>query len=125
MTRAAIKHHEEQLRAAMLSSDLEALDRLLDDALVFSGPTGTLVRKEEDLENHRSGRQKLTRLVARELVVELFDDVAVVSALADLAGTFDGAPFDGTYRYMRTWRRYPEGAWRIIGGAVTRSNEQS
>lgn len=119
MTRAAIKHHEEQLRAAMLASDVDALDRLLDDALVFSGPTGVLVRKEEDLENHRSGRQRLTGLVTRELVVELFDDVAIVTTLADLTGTFDGASFAGTYRYIRTWRRGPEGAWRIIAGAVT------
>src|SRR4051812_35744522 len=105
MTRAAIKHNEEQLRIAMLSSDIAALDRLIDDALLFSSPTGSLVRKHEDLENHRAGRQKLTKLESRELVVELFgDDLGVVMTLADVEGTFEGHPFDGTFRYLRTWR---------------------
>lgn len=118
MTRAAIKHNEEQLRRATLASDVDSLDRLLDDALVFSGPTGALVAKDEDLENHRSGRQKLERLDAHAFTIELFgDDVGIVSVLADLAGTFDGERFEGTFRYVRTWRK-ERGDWRVIAGAV-------
>jgi ketosteroid isomerase-like protein len=120
MTRAAIKHSEEQLRVAMLASDVAVLDRLIHDSLLFSGPLGALVRKEEDLENHRSGRQTLTKLAPRDLVVELFgDDLGIVTVLADLEGTLDGQPFGGTFRYLRTWRREEDGAWRVIAGAVT------
>ncbi len=104
----------------MLAGDVPTLDRLIDDALLFVGPTGALFRKEEDLENHRSGRQRLTKLAQRDLAVELFgDDIAVVTLLADLEGTFDARPFGGTFRYIRTWQRQTDGAWRIIGGAVT------
>ncbi len=119
MTRAAIKHGEEQLRLAMLASDVEVLDLLIDDALLFCDPSGELVRKDDDLENHRSGRQKLTNLVTRDLQIELFgDDVGVVSGIAELAGTFDGAAIGGTFRVLRTWRREHDGQWRIVAGAI-------
>lgn len=119
MTRAAIKHAEEQLRLAMLASNVERLDDLVDNALVFSSPTGVLVRKDEDIDNHRSGAQTLTKLEPRELVVELFgEDVGVATCIAELEGTFHSAAFAGTFRYVRTWHR-SGGAWRVIAGAVT------
>ncbi|MBN9168171.1 MAG: nuclear transport factor 2 family protein [Myxococcales bacterium] len=119
MTRAAIKHGEQRLRGAMLASDVDELDALLDDALVFSTPDGQLLRKEDELEVHRSGAQKLTRLDPRELVIELHGaDIGIATALVDLAGTFRDQPVAGTYRYVRTWRRDEDGAWRVIAGAV-------
>ena len=119
MTRAAIKHGEEQLRQAVLAGDVVILERLLDDALVFVDPSGAILGKEEDLENHRSGRQDFTRLVTRDLVVHLHEhDVAVTTLVADVEGTLDGAPFSGTFRYLRTWQRVHDGAWRIIAGSV-------
>lgn len=120
MTRAAIKHGEELLRVALLAGDVVVLDRLLHDSLLFTTSAGTLVRKEEDLENHRTGRQKLERLATRDLVVELHGgDLGVVTLLADLEGTFDGRAFGGHFRYLRTWRRDDDGVWRVIAGAVT------
>lgn len=118
MTRAAIKHGEEQLRRAMLAGDVEALDGLLHDALVFLAPSGEVARKDDDLANYRSGRQRMTKIEPRDLVIELFgDDVGVATVLTDLGGEIDGVSFAGTYRYLRTWRR-EHGRWQIIGGAV-------
>ena len=119
MTRAAIKHGEERLRAAMLAGDVAALDELLDDTVLFVAPDGALVRKDDDLELHRSGAQKLTKLSPRELAIELYGhDVAIASALVDLEGTLRGQPFAGTYRYVRTWRRNESGDWRVIAAAA-------
>jgi ketosteroid isomerase-like protein len=118
MTRAAIKHAEEQLRTAMLTADVDALDQLIHDDLLFLAPTGAVARKAEDLENYREARQRMTRIEPRDLSIQLFgDDTAVVSVLTELEGVFEGAPFAGTFRYLRTWRR-DAGRWQIIGGAV-------
>lgn len=119
MTRAALKHGEESLRLAMIASDVATLDRLLHDALIFVGPSGQLVRKEDDLDNHRSGKQRISKLSTRDIVTELIhDDVGIVSVLAEIEGTFAGAPFAGTFRHVRTWHREHDGTWRVVSGAV-------
>ena len=119
MTRAAIKHAEEALRTAMLSGDVESLDRLLDDDLLFVAPNGELARKSDDLDNYRSGNQSIHKHVPRDLVIALHgDDVAVSSVVVELAGQIRGEAFEATVRYTRTWRRGSSGRWRIIGGAV-------
>jgi Domain of unknown function (DUF4440) len=45
-----IEKYEEALRAAMLlANDVEALTDLLDDDLVFTGPDGRVLLKDDDL----------------------------------------------------------------------------
>ncbi len=120
MTRAAIKHGEEHLRRAMLAGDGVALALLFDDESVFSSPVGALLDKEGELALNQSGRQRLTRLDARDLGVTLFgEQIAVVTVIAELEGTLDGVPFVGTFRYVRTWRREHEREWRIIASSAT------
>ncbi len=53
---------EADLRAAQLAGDVAALDRLLDDGLVFTGLDGAVVGKADDLALHRSGRLRITRV---------------------------------------------------------------
>lgn len=119
MTRAAIKHAEEALRAAMLDADVDALDHLIDDALVFVGPTGALATKQEDLENYRSGAQRITSHRPRDLTIVLLGDtVAVVTVVVALEGELRGQRIAGDFRYLRTWLRSNDGGWRIISGAV-------
>ncbi|MFO0737220.1 MAG: nuclear transport factor 2 family protein [Labilithrix sp.] len=119
MTRAAIKHAEDALRSAILAADVEALDRLIDDELVFLGPTGTLATKAEDLESYRSAAQRVTAHHPRDLEITLFgEDTAVATLVVALEGEFRGRRIAGDYRYLRTWRRGHDGRWRIIAGAV-------
>ena len=59
----AVVASEEQLRAAQLGADVAALDRLIADELLFTGPDGQLGTKAQDLESHRSGA---VRLLAHE-----------------------------------------------------------
>jgi len=122
MTRSAIKHAEEELRTAMLAGDVDALDRLLDDALLFVAPNGDVAHKHDDLDNYRTRSQIITRHAPSDFMIELHgDDLGVVTVKVDLGGTFRGQPFEGIFRYTRTWRRSAGGAWRVIAGAVVAS----
>lgn len=57
--RAVIEPYEAALRAAMLANDVDTLDTLLDDDLVFTIPSGLVISKYDDLSAHRA---KLLRL---------------------------------------------------------------
>lgn len=112
-----IQQHEEALRVAMLTSDVQALDALIADDLIFIGPTGEVFHKQDDLEMHRSGRQTLTVAEWRAVEITLRDQAAVTSVTAALAGSFDGAAFSGTFRYCRFWAKTATG-WQVLGGSV-------
>ena len=109
---------ETELRRAMLGGDVAALDRLIDDALVFTMPTGTVVGKATDLDAHRTGRLRLTRLEPADQRVAHHGTAAVVSVQMELAGTYDGVALGGLFRYTRVWIERPDG-WRVVAGHVS------
>ncbi|WUH91775.1 nuclear transport factor 2 family protein [Streptomyces sp. NBC_00433] len=111
---------ERRLQAAVLSGDVDALDLLLDDRVVYTGPDGHSVTKEEDLEAHRS----------RSLVVEVFDQedlqvtvagtTGITRVLVTLQGVAAGQSFAARLLYTRTWV-HADGTWRVLAaqaGAV-------
>jgi len=109
---------ESALRRAQLAGDVVALDRLVDDALVFTGPDGAIYGKADDLETHRQGTVRITRLEPSEERVQRFGGIAVISVRMEMTGTFHGAPFAGPFRYTRIWCAREDG-WRIVAGHVT------
>jgi hypothetical protein len=111
---------ERRLQAAQLAADADALDRLLDDRLVFTGPDGRLYGKSDDLEMQRSGRQRLTRLDEEDLQVLVAGATGVTWFLGMLAGTVDGQEFTARLRYTRTWvRAADERGWRVVAAHVS------
>ena len=106
------------LRQAQLASDVPALDKLLDEQLVFTGPDGALYGKRDDLDAHRRGLIRIDRLDPSDEHIQRFDRVAVVSVRMEMSGTFQGAPFAGPFRYTRVWHEQADG-WRVVAGHVS------
>jgi uncharacterized protein (TIGR02246 family) len=110
---------EEELRQAQLSSDVDALDRLISDDLLFTGPDGNLATKADDLAAYRDGVMRVSTHQPEALRVrKVGPDVAVVSLRARMTGSYAGTPFSGLARYTRVWAR-EDGNWRIVGGHVS------
>lgn len=114
----ALREREDALRVAQRAGDVDALDRLIDDALVFTGPDGSIYTKQQDLDAHRGGSMRIDLLDPSEESVRRFGDIAIVSVRMAMAGTFNGAPFAGPFRYTRVWCARPDG-WRIVAGHVS------
>jgi hypothetical protein len=112
-----IRQMEDRLRTAMLTSNVAELDELIDERLLFIGPDSGVYRKEDDLELHRSGKEVLTRMDLKDIQVEFHVHTAVVTVLTDMAGVFMGHPFEGRYRYIRTWI-HANNVWRVVAGSV-------
>ncbi|GGD93146.1 nuclear transport factor 2 family protein [Caballeronia grimmiae] len=112
MDEKGIRELEEQLRQAMLSSDVKALDALLADDLSFVDATGKVWTKADDLNGHRYGMQRIDRLDVEEQSIRVYGAFAVTVTRVALSGTFAGAPFAGSLRYTRTWGE-TAGGWRV------------
>lgn len=113
--RTVIEPYETALRAAMLANDVDALDALLDDDLVFTVPTGQVISKEDDLSAHRAKLLRLDRLEFHETHARAIGEMILTTTKATLAGRFNDATFDGTFAYTRLWRRSGNG-WRVVAG---------
>lgn len=113
--RTAIEPSEAALRAAMLANDIDALDTLLDDDLVFTVPTGQVISKEDDLAAHRAKLLRLDRLDVQETHACAIGEMILTTTKAMLAGHFGGTAFEGEFAYTRLWRRSHAG-WRVVTG---------
>jgi len=111
---------ESRLRAAQLAADVAALDALIADALLFTGPDGSLGTKAQDLAAHGSGAVRFREHEPVELRVRRVGaDVAVTALRARLAVEVAGTLARGTFRYTRVWARENGGDWRVVGGHVS------
>jgi hypothetical protein len=112
---AELREAEHRLQAAQLTGDVAELDRLLDDRLIFTlGVDGRCYTKHDDLRNHRTRLQVLTKLVEEDLVILVDGRTGVTWFLGTLEGEFAGEPFAARMRYTRTWLRDEDHGWRIV-----------
>jgi ketosteroid isomerase-like protein len=118
MESTTIENLEEKLRQAMLTSDVPALDELIADDLVFTMHTGLVVDKQYDLEAHRSGLFKFTKLDISDRQIHPYGDCMVVTLKAEIAGTLNHQSFWETYRFTRVWVQR-QNRWQIVAGHVS------
>jgi ketosteroid isomerase-like protein len=105
---------EEQLRLAMLGSDIKILDELLAPDLIFTDHLGQLVDKQADLEGHKSGVLKLASLETFDRHIIVKNNVAIVSVRIQLSGSYNGMPANGNFRFTRVWAQSSVGTWQIV-----------
>lgn len=107
---------EELLLQAMKCADLNLLDSLISDNLIFNAPTGDIITKEMDLSTYRSGNMVLVCIDCLSREIRIFDDTAIVSAKVFMKGSFFQQPLEEEVRFLRTWKKIA-GRWQIIGGS--------
>lgn len=105
---------EEQLRTAMLGSDVDALDELLAPDLIFTNHLGQLLGKDDDLAAYRSGVLKIAGLDPSEQQVLVLGEAAIVSVRMQISGTYQDAPANGDFRFTRVWARSQRQRWQIV-----------
>ena len=116
----SLRAAERQLQVAQLGSDVDALSRLLDDSLLFTGPDGALYTKDDDLRAHASGVQAVTGLEEEDLRLTVRGQLGVTWFLGTVEATVAGQPLRERMRYTRTWLRDDDtGAWRVIAAHAT------
>jgi ketosteroid isomerase-like protein len=116
---AQILDAEDRLRAAMLASDIDALNDLLSPDLIFTNHLGQLLGKEDDLASHRSGLLRIEKLQPSQQHLRMYENVAIVSVRMQISGAYDGHPANGDFRFTRVWALSTQGAWQVIAAHAT------
>lgn len=107
---------EHKLIDAIIQSNIEFLDQVLHDDLLFMIPDGTVITKAMDMESHKRGDMVVEYLKPCFEEINLFDDVAVVVVVYDTKGEMLGNPVEGNFRYIRVWKEFSDGL-KVIGGS--------
>jgi hypothetical protein len=71
---------EERLKLAMSTSDVDELDMLLSDDLVFTSHFGAVISKKDDLNMHTSGDLKIEDIQLSDQKILPYEDIAIVTA---------------------------------------------
>ena len=116
ITKEDIVEAENQLFAAQLASDVDALDLLLYDSLVAIAPDGQMLTKEVNLNAHRSKEMIIEQATTEINAIKLVGDTALSVVTMTAKGQVMGAPLEGKFRYFRTWKRI-DNSLKVIGAS--------
>ena len=118
--RAEILTMESEWRQAQLSEDIPEMDQLLSDDFLGITAAGQVVTKNQQLDRMRSRQIAISKLDMADTKIKISGNLAVVTSLARLDGTSNGAPLRGFFRYTRVYQRVPGAGWKITNFEATR-----
>ncbi|MDR2228621.1 MAG: nuclear transport factor 2 family protein [Flavobacteriaceae bacterium] len=107
---------ENQLYKAIKESDIQMLDLLLHDDLLFILPNGEIITKEQDLKNYKDGIMEVEKLIPKTESLNIIEDTAVITLTIILKGKFRGVYFEEKFRYIRLWKNI-DNQLKVIGGS--------
>jgi ketosteroid isomerase-like protein len=116
LTHEEIIKLEYRLIEAIKTSDINFIENVLHDDLLFIAPNGQVVTKEMDLASHKSGEMTVEQLIPKFEGFNIIGDTAISIVVYDTKGTMLGQPISGRFRYIRTWKVFTDGL-KIISGA--------
>ena len=108
---------------ALLAGDVDALERLLSDDLVFVHANGRPDDKRGYIAYCRSGHIRYRAIARREPTVKIASGIAVLCAAADMDVTMDGTQRSATARYMSVWTKTANG-WKLLAIDMVRPPAQ-
>ena len=107
---------EQKLLEAMKNSDVEKLDQLLHDDLLFVLPSGDVITKQMDLETHKSGNLSFQEITSSIDSINQIGDTVVVTLFSKIKGKMLEQSFEGNFRYIRVWKMF-DGQLKVIAGS--------
>lgn len=108
---------EEKFLQALRALDINTIEGLIHDDLIYNAASGVVMTKQMDVDDFKSANPEIETLECVERKIQTFDDVAIVSVLLYMKATFMGThKVDGKSRFLRTWKKI-NGEWKVIAAA--------
>jgi ketosteroid isomerase-like protein len=108
-----IKKLEQNIGDAMVAVDLEKLNQAYADDFVTIGSSGKLFRKEDLLDDFKSGAHKLVSFELGPVNVQAFGNVAVAQAGVKEKRIQDGKDYSGQFAFVDLFEKR-SGKWVIV-----------
>jgi len=122
--RQQIDQMEESWRQAVLKPDPAVLETLLSEDYISISASGTLLNREQTLENLKSGRMRFISLEFSDRKVRLYGNTALVISRAALHGVNSEGEFSGNFRFTRIYVRNDHGLWKVVSFEASRMREE-
>lgn len=102
-----------------LKADVAGLDKLLADDWLLTHSDGRVQDKQDYLQE-LSSRSRSNQAIENEGVsIRRYGETAVVTGTSVQAGTSNGVPWSGRFRYTRVWI-LREGHWQMVASHSSR-----
>jgi hypothetical protein len=118
VSRVQVVELENKLIEAIKSSDVDFLNEILHNDLLFMIPNGQIITKADDLASHRAKRMIVEKIESTIELINIIDDTAVVVVVYDTKGQMLGNPIEGKFRYIRIWKLSETGLKVIAGSSM-------
>jgi ketosteroid isomerase-like protein len=117
-----IRDAEKAWAKAVVARDWAAVDKILDDKLIYAHATGGIESKKQYLDRVRSGAQKYDTINHESIRVVIYGDSAVTHSIMRMAGTTNGTPFNDHLMMLHVWVKQG-GSWRLAAHQTTKLAE--
>lgn len=107
---------------AMVDADVASLEGFLADELTYAHTTGWTESKTEFLATVGSGRLDYISLTPRDVRVQMYGDIAVMTGLARMRGVLGDKPVELTIRFLDVSRRTGD-SWQLVAWQSVRIPE--
>ncbi len=118
LSKDSIVKIEQEILNAMQDCNVQKLDELLYDELLFNIPNGQTITKSVDLETYRSGNMLLSEISSSEQEINLIGDTAIVSVIIEMKGSYFDYSLDGKYKILRVWKLFKNQLKVIAGSSI-------
>lgn len=112
--KAAVEDAERGWAAAVVKSDIPALEKVLADDLVYTHSGGSRDTRTTFIENARTGKLKYEKLDHQNLEVQMIKrDVGFVAARVDVRIVSGGKPVDMKVSLLHVYVKR-QGRWQLV-----------
>lgn len=105
--------------AAVMKGDTAALEKLLDEDLVYTHSTGIVDTKKVYIDNLKSGAQQYHSVAHVDPKVQVFGNTAVLTSGLKMDTTSKGTRAQASFRVIHVWTR-KGGSWKMVAHQTTR-----
>jgi ketosteroid isomerase-like protein len=105
-------------------SDVEGLDKLMDERFVLVHSDGRVQHKPDYIAELRTRTRVNGPILNEDVKVRSYGNTAVVNGVSVQSGVSNGQPWNGRFRFTRVWLQQ-DGSWKIISSHSSRIAEKA